>query len=760
MSGSTTDDTPPPAPPAPGGFDLSQLQQLAQQFMPQPVQQDMTPVHRSVISLLGEALGGKPAYKMSPAGEEVAGNQALMNFGIGLMGASQYSPGQTAFSNLAQGLQGAQRGMIGSEEMQAAQLGAQQDYAQKQQEMRMAALKEAIPLLRMQAAMGMPNPLAGDGKVGPPNTSIAAAGTDPVAALPKDQALAAIVQRESGGKNIPTAILGPDGKPASTASGYYQMLDDTWQTAAQLAGIKNPPPRAMDASKADQDAAASALWDKQGYQPWAASNPAARGVAARTGGTDVASLAPVAPPGGPKALPERSAWIPTKPGAPAAPADDTFFPTAPAVHTSPTLRGPGSPVAAAPSPAPAPDATTVTPPAAPAPQQPTQADQPAAPPGKLTFEQYQAQHPITIDPSTYAVPPPDVSSFEATKQAAAQAYRQAQISGDAAGMSKATAEAIAANKAIIDAPQTAAAKSVELRQAAQKNAMDTQKDNYNAEMQRQAQADIETQKGQQAIELAKVNAGQTYHQKIQEQSAQNAQDSTLKPMATQAMKAHQMNLGLSQLLPVLQDLPPGGGALGSVLDAHPDLAPLFNSAGILNDRQADAVRLVNGLVSSISTEMKPTGLGALREYEWDAFKSQLPSMLSTPAGQQKAVAMLMNMNNRISQESSWMNNYFNRKIPDDTGAAKPGATVPAHNLDTDGAESAQQRMDKELGPIIPSYTGAPSGSGQAQWEQSLPPGKPYYKSWARPDPKNPGQALRDQNGNVVTTRTLEVRPWQ
>jgi hypothetical protein len=69
-------------------------------------------------------------------------------------------------------------------------------------------------------------------------------------------------------------------------------------------------------------------------------------------------------------------------------------------------------------------------------------------------------------------------------------------------------------------------------------------------------------------------------------------------------------------------------------------------------------------------------------------------------------------------------------------------------------------MDRELGPIIPSYSGPSTGSGQAQWEQSLPPGKPYYKTWAVPDPKNPGQPRRDPSGNIVTTKTLEVRPWQ
>jgi hypothetical protein len=73
-------------------------------------------------------------------------------------------------------------------------------------------------------------------------------------------------------------------------------------------------------------------------------------------------------------------------------------------------------------------------------------------------------------------------------------------------------------------------------------------------------------------------------------------------------------------------------------------------------------------------------------------------------------------------------------------------------------------MEGELGPLVPSYTppqGQPfTSSGQAQWETALKPGQPYYKTYAARDPNNPNQALRDSNGNVVTTRALEVRPWQ
>jgi hypothetical protein len=117
-------------------------------------------------------------------------------------------------------------------------------------------------------------------------------GPDPVASMPKSQALAAIMQRESSGRNIETQIKNANGTPASTASGYYQMTDDTWHDAAAAAGIKNPPARAMMASRADQDAAASALWDKRGAQPWLASNPNLRTSAAAPA-TRAAPIAPI-----------------------------------------------------------------------------------------------------------------------------------------------------------------------------------------------------------------------------------------------------------------------------------------------------------------------------------------------------------------------------------------------------------------------------------------------------------------------------------
>jgi hypothetical protein len=88
--------------------------------------------------------------------------------------------------------------------------------------------------------------------------------------------LARFSARESGNQNIPQRSGGP-------ASGYYQMEDSsrggsgTWETAAAWAGLPRLPDgtygRAMDYSPGDQHAAAVALYDRRGAQPWAMSDP-------------------------------------------------------------------------------------------------------------------------------------------------------------------------------------------------------------------------------------------------------------------------------------------------------------------------------------------------------------------------------------------------------------------------------------------------------------------------------------------------------
>jgi hypothetical protein len=87
----------------------------------------------------------------------------------------------------------------------------------------------------------------------------------------RQQQLAAIMTAESGGRNVNNQ-QGPGGTPASSASGYYQMIDSTWQQSARWAGIDTTQyPRAINAPFDVQTQAANALIDHQGLQPWAGS---------------------------------------------------------------------------------------------------------------------------------------------------------------------------------------------------------------------------------------------------------------------------------------------------------------------------------------------------------------------------------------------------------------------------------------------------------------------------------------------------------
>ena len=106
----------------------------------------------------------------------------------------------------------------------------------------------------------------------------------------KDAELAQIAQRESGNQNVFSRAPVPQGYTQEQGgSGYYQIIPSTWAEGQQLAGI--PPNQrtqvAIQASPQQQYAVASALYDKYGGKPWAASAPQGQGgtaVAAAPGG--------------------------------------------------------------------------------------------------------------------------------------------------------------------------------------------------------------------------------------------------------------------------------------------------------------------------------------------------------------------------------------------------------------------------------------------------------------------------------------------
>ncbi len=127
-------------------------------------------------------------------------------------------------------------------------------------------------------------------------------------ALPVDQALPLIAQYESGNRNVPNSS-GPGGAPASTAGGYYQIINGTWQQSAPKAGVDlNLYPTAMSAPQDVQTQVAGAIYNAQGFQPWSSnarlmSAVAGTGIGGVGGGTSLSDIGGLGTPGGGTASP-------------------------------------------------------------------------------------------------------------------------------------------------------------------------------------------------------------------------------------------------------------------------------------------------------------------------------------------------------------------------------------------------------------------------------------------------------------------------
>lgn len=102
-------------------------------------------------------------------------------------------------------------------------------------------------------------------------------------ALSAAQALPLISQYESDNRNVINAS-------GSTAGGYYQIINGTWQQFAPQAGVSLVQyPTAMTAPQDVQTAVATQIYNTQGFQPWASNTRLIAAVNAQTGTTDVSS---------------------------------------------------------------------------------------------------------------------------------------------------------------------------------------------------------------------------------------------------------------------------------------------------------------------------------------------------------------------------------------------------------------------------------------------------------------------------------------
>jgi hypothetical protein len=500
-----TDAPPPPPPsaaPAAAADPTSDYirQQLALLQAPLPsVQPDTTPVKRGWLSLLGEAIGGGPQTDaMSPAQRERAGLRALGDFGTSLMAGSGYYPGKPMFGGLAQGFEGASRSEAGSEQQAASYLGAQQNWQMERQKLQMERLKEALPLLQMQAGANIPNPLLANAPVVP--------GTAGGAGKPGGGGIA-LGMRQNNPLNLtfagqPGAQPGPGNRFATFSdlpSGVAATADQLalYQTQHGINTVQDAVKRWVSDPKADLTSYTADVANALGVKPTdkidltdptvqqkfiLAAQPHESG-----GGGAVLNPADVAK-GVQLAAANRGQTVQAPP-APYQVAGKTVAPpsgstTAPAATPPP----PGQ-----------------TPPAAPT----TTADAtPPAPAGQLTLEQFQAQHPIAINAADYTVTPPGLAEARAAQAAAAQQLSLARA-GRGGDPNKSLSDYNTATQAVNKLQQDAQAKSLELQQAAQKNALDTQRQLYEAEMTRRQGDEKAAADRAHAIELAKLNADLT-----------------------------------------------------------------------------------------------------------------------------------------------------------------------------------------------------------------------------------------------------------
>jgi hypothetical protein len=194
----------------PGGANTVQMPQM------QVPQDTGPPVDRSWTSRIGEALGGGATsmFPMSSAQREAAGNQALLRFGLGMLGAGPFRPIGEQFAAGGEGAGGVYAG-YGQQQMDLAKL------AQEQQATQLARIKSNIDLLntaitmRRYGAMGaIPSSLATTtGPAGPgPSTTV---GGGDLATIARDPKVDTAGQQANNPLNIQT-VGGKTSFPGAT----------------------------------------------------------------------------------------------------------------------------------------------------------------------------------------------------------------------------------------------------------------------------------------------------------------------------------------------------------------------------------------------------------------------------------------------------------------------------------------------------------------------------------------------------------------
>jgi hypothetical protein len=266
-------------------------------------------------------------------------------------------------------------------------------------------------------------------------------------------------------------------------------------------------------------------------------------------------------------------------------------------------------------------------------------------------------------------------------------------------------------------------------------------------------------------DLEKTKAGYTASQKQRDQDM--AEGTAVEKTAdTAATSAADANMMLTQIGANLNGKLPSG-LLAQFMTDHPDITNFMKSAGFISGDTVDRVQLINGLTAFMSTRLRQAGSGQLRNLEMAKFQNVLPNLaLETPDGQKKALAFLMNMNDRIISEADYTHEQFRRPALDQNGKQlmdpQSGRPMLEYNIPNNFYKNMESpaitdangnRTGGGLGPVLPHFTGsldpASDPAAYQAYVQSQKPGRPYYGLRAVKDPKT---------GQTTMQEALDVAP--
>ena len=650
----TNTQTAPSPPPDLSGLPQDVLANALKQLLgpQQPVVATSSPSTsegRSVLSLLGEGLGGGAQY--GTTGErETGGLAALGSFGQRLMAAGDYSyHPHTLGSMIAQGYAGAQDSLASSQAVSAARQTAAQQYQQEQSQNQIQRLKAALPLLSLQAQQAAGQRALqiglGGGGGGAPGTNIGTGGSIgqvnvPPEYLPFYQAasartgipvetLIAQSRQESGFNPNATGKAGEIGiaqvMPATAKDPGFGMApvdpkalrDPETAINFQADYLKAHLPKGADPT--DPVAIAKALQGYNGggdpnyvanvnrYLPGAraalAPPPRPGNQPAPTPGTvapPVVGARPVLPPPQPAIAPNAGAQV----AGPAAPTSGVIPPSPPgsagdvATIRSGMVGAGANPVTLAPGQgsAPAPQGATVVAgtPQPPTPPTPTPNPFPDIKAGDAIFSHPGERLPFLAANTT---PPPTTGIYATTLTPAEENDYQNQMKAVAGlpGSAEKIQAIMAARQAAVIARENQGLKAQGDFAATDRAAVQSNYDKRVDAYQKAAEAQQTS-----ANKIAELAAGSEFdiNKAGQEVSFQNDRD-TLGALGKKATESMALAPQLQQLSTVTPGaLPPGITA--SIVRDHPNLIPFLVEGGAITPEQATNTQLMMGMTNYLS----------------------------------------------------------------------------------------------------------------------------------------------------------------